>query len=90
MDTTDTYKELTKVEARLLNKENYYFIYTHFIDNSKATLTKQADNFFIKECLSFTDNNGIIWTDNKIATSYFYFILRIHKKPFWKSSHVVS
>ena len=55
LDQTHTYKELSEMDARILNEENFRFICTHFIDNSKATLTNQARIFFIRECLGFKD-----------------------------------
>ena len=42
LDQTNTYKELSEMEARILNEENYCFICTHFIDNSKATIPNEA------------------------------------------------
>lgn len=55
LDKTNTYKELNKMEACLLNDKNYRFICTHFIYDYKVTLIKQVPTFFIRECLGFTD-----------------------------------
>ena len=49
LDKTHTYKELSEMDAQILNEENFRFICTHFIDDSKATLTNQARTFFIRE-----------------------------------------
>ena len=54
LDETNTYKELTEEDARILNDQNYHFICIHFIDNSKATMTKQAHPSLMKECNGFT------------------------------------
>ena len=60
LDQTNTYKKLSEMDTHTLNEENFCFIYTHFIDNSKATITNQARTFFIRECLGFIDDtNGI-------------------------------
>lgn len=48
LDKKDTCKELTKIKTLLLNEEIVRFIYTHFIDNSKAIFIKQALTFFIR------------------------------------------
>ena len=38
LNQTNTYKELSEMDTRILNEENFCFICTHFIDNSKATI----------------------------------------------------
>ena len=64
---------------------------THFIDDSKATITNQARTFFIRECLGFKDEtNGITWKNRNVTFPYFYMMPKVHKKPDWKTRPVVS
>ena len=55
LDDTNTYKETTKMDARILNEENFRLICTYFIDDAKATITNQAQTFFMREYIGFTD-----------------------------------
>ena len=53
--------------------KNFWFICTHFIDDSKATITNQAYTFFIREYLGFKDEaNGVTWKNRNITFPYFY------------------
>ena len=91
LDQTNTYKELSEMDAHILNEENFRFICTHFIDNSKATLTNQACTFFIRECLGFKDaTTGITWKHRDVTFPYFYMMPKVHKKTEWKTRPVVS
>ena len=91
LNQTNTYQELSEMNAGILNEDNFRFICAHFIDDSMATITNQARTFFIRECLGFTDKTtGITWKHRNITFPYFYMMPKIHKKPDWKTRPVVS
>ena len=88
---TNIYKELSKMNTHILNEENFRFVCTHFIDDSKATIRNQARTFFIRECLGFKDEiTGITWKNRNVTFPYFYMMPKVHKKPDWKPRPVVS
>ena len=79
------------MDARILNEENFRFICTHFIDNSKATITNQTRTFFLRKCLGFKDEtNGVTCKNRNVTFLYVYMIPKVHKKPDWKTRPVVS
>ena len=91
LDQTHTYKELSEMDARILIEENFRFICTYFIDDSKATLTNQAHTLIIRECLGFTDKTTVItWKHWNVTFPYFYMMPKVHKKPDWRTQPVVS
>ena len=91
LDQTNTYKELSEMDARISNEEKFCFICTHFIDNSNATITNQAHTFFIRECLRIKDKtNGVTWKKRSVTFPYIYMMPKVHKKPDWKTRPVVS
>ena len=89
LNNAATYKELPELEARLINDNNFRFICEHFIDNRKATISKQAKAFFQNEILGMRDGQGIQYKLTSITFPYFYAMPKMHKTP-WASRPVVS
>ena len=67
------------MDVRILNEEKFCFICTHFIDDSKATITNQAQTFFMREFLGFTDiTNRVTWKNKDVTFLYFYMMPKVH------------
>ena len=92
LHNSDTYEELSEIGARIVNEENFRWLCKHFIDDSKATITKQARTFFNLELFGSNmprDANGKAYKLAHIGLPYFYILPKVHKVP-WSSRPVVS
>jgi hypothetical protein len=90
LDHTETYRELVREEALLLNEANFWWICHEFIDFPPKELSKKDREYFFKTLCGLKDADGITLLKEKIQLPYFYIHPKVHKKPKWKTHPVVS
>jgi hypothetical protein len=90
LDHTETYRELVKEEALLMNEANFRWICYQFIDFPPEELSKKDRKYFSKTLCGLKDTDGVTLLKEKIQLPYFYILPKVHKQPKWKTRPVVS
>ena len=89
LDKKETYKELTELEAVILNENNFRWVCETFIDKPPKVLSEEDRKFFIDSIHGERDGLKRMHPKDCLGIPYFYAMPKMHKTP-WALRPVVS
>ena len=86
LNNKNSYKELTKNKARIINHTNFLWICKQFIDRKKDptkknynNISKLEYNFFLQSLCGNRNSNNIVPPKSNLQFPYFYILPKVHK-----------